>query len=111
MHASWEVHQLIAKGRRFPPGTPVSSANKTDRQNMTQDVESGVKHQSIQSNPSLKVFDLKIEKKNMSILLFGPTLLSKEYYVTYPLLLPPPPLLLLPNPLPPNPPVELPPLL
>ena len=70
MYASWEVRQLLAEGRQFPPGTPVSSANKIDRQNMTQDVESGVKHQSIQSNPYLKVFDFKIETKNMSILIF-----------------------------------------
>ena len=31
MYASWEVRQLLAKCRQFPPGTPVSSANKTDR--------------------------------------------------------------------------------
>ena len=49
MYACWEVRQLLAEGRRFPPGTPVSSANKTDRGDMTYAVENGVKHQSIQS--------------------------------------------------------------
>ena len=44
MYTCWEVRQLLAEGRRFPPGPPVSSANKTD---MTLDVESGAKHQSI----------------------------------------------------------------
>ena len=47
MYGSWEVRQLLAEGGRFPPGTPVSPANKTDRHDMTLDVESGVKHQSI----------------------------------------------------------------
>ena len=49
MYSCWEVRQLLAEGRRFPPGSPVSSANKTDRHDMTLDVESG-KQQSIQSN-------------------------------------------------------------
>ena len=33
----------------------VSSANKTDRQYMTLDVESGVKHQSMHSNPIISL--------------------------------------------------------
>ena len=65
MYASWEVRQLLADGRRFPPGTPVSSANKTVRQNMLK-----VALNTNQPNPYLKVFDLKIETKNMSILIF-----------------------------------------
>ena len=32
MYACWEVRQLLAEGRRF---SPVSSANKTDRHDMT----------------------------------------------------------------------------
>ena len=35
MYACWEVRQLLAEGRRFPPGTPVSSANKIDRHDVT----------------------------------------------------------------------------
>ena len=35
MFICWEVRQLIAEGRRFPPGAPVSSANKTYRHDMT----------------------------------------------------------------------------
>ena len=35
MYACWEVRRLLAEGRRFPPGPPVSSANKTDRHDMT----------------------------------------------------------------------------
>ena len=31
MYACLEVRLLLAEGRRFPPGSPVSSANKTDR--------------------------------------------------------------------------------
>ena len=30
MSAFWEVRQLLAKGRRFPPGLPVSSGDKYD---------------------------------------------------------------------------------
>ena len=64
-YACWEVRQLLAEGRQFPPGTPVSSANKTDRHGMTQDFESGVKHQSIQSNPIFFLLTMKnIEKGN-----------------------------------------------
>ena len=48
MYACWEVRKLLAEGQWFPPGTPVSYADKTDRHNMTQDIESGVKHKSIQ---------------------------------------------------------------
>ena len=39
-----KVCQFPAAGRRFPPVTPVSSANKTDRRDITQyGVESDVK--------------------------------------------------------------------
>ena len=43
-YACWEVRQLLAEGRRFPPGPPPI---KLTRHDMTFDVESGVKHQSI----------------------------------------------------------------
>ena len=46
MYACWEVRQLLAEGRRFPSGSPVSSANETDRHDMTEDVESGIQSQS-----------------------------------------------------------------
>ena len=37
---------LLAAGRWFSPGTPVSSTNKTDRHDVTENiVESGVNHQ------------------------------------------------------------------
>ena len=55
MYACWEVRQLLAESRWFPPGPPVSSANKTDRHGMTLDVEGGVKHQSIKFNSSLQL--------------------------------------------------------
>ena len=35
MQAFWKVRQLLAQGRRFPLGNPVSSANKTDRLDIT----------------------------------------------------------------------------
>ena len=35
MYVCWEVCQLLAEGQRFPPSTPVSSANKIDRHDMT----------------------------------------------------------------------------
>ena len=38
MYVCWEVRQLLAEGRRFPP--PI----KLTRHDMTLDVESGVKH-------------------------------------------------------------------
>ena len=49
-----EVVLLHTVGRRFSPGTPVSSAIKTDHTDMTSDCESGVKAQSINTliNPS-----------------------------------------------------------
>jgi hypothetical protein len=31
-----KVYQLLATGRWFSPGTPVSSTNKTDRQDITE---------------------------------------------------------------------------
>jgi hypothetical protein len=40
-----KVYQLLATGRWFPPGTPVSSTNKTDRHDTTEILlKSGVKH-------------------------------------------------------------------
>ena len=35
MYACWEIRQLLAEGWRFPFGTPVSTAIKTDRHDMT----------------------------------------------------------------------------
>ena len=37
-----KVYQLLARGRRFSPGTPASSTTKTGRHDIA---ESGVKHQ------------------------------------------------------------------
>ena len=52
-----KVCQFPAAGRRFPPGTPVSSANKTDRHVITQySVESDVKKPIKQTKT---IFDLK----------------------------------------------------
>ena len=41
-----KVCQWLAAGQWFSLGTPVSSTNKTDRQDITEIVESGVKHHS-----------------------------------------------------------------
>ena len=51
-----KVCQFPAAGRRFPPGTPVSSANKTDRHDITQyGVESDAKpHQTNKQHNILK---------------------------------------------------------
>jgi hypothetical protein len=52
-----KVWQWLATGQWFSLGTPVSSANKTDRHDITESVESGVKHHkpyfqiSIRSKP------------------------------------------------------------
>ena len=46
-----DVRQLLAESRQFPPGILVSPNSTTDRHDMTMDVKSGVKHQTIKSNP------------------------------------------------------------
>ena len=50
MFVCLEVCKLLAAGRRFPPGTPIFSASKIDRIDMTSYVGSCVKPQYIQSN-------------------------------------------------------------
>ena len=39
MYACWEERLLLAEGQRFSPGTLVSSTNKIDFYDMTEDVE------------------------------------------------------------------------
>jgi hypothetical protein len=39
----------------FSPGTPVSSINKTDRHDITEIIESGVKHHILNHNPVLNL--------------------------------------------------------
>jgi hypothetical protein len=45
--ASDKTYQLLAHGRWFSPGTPTSSTTKTGRHDITEIVESDVKHHTL----------------------------------------------------------------
>jgi hypothetical protein len=46
------IHFVLLSSRCFSTGSPVSSTNKTDRRDITENIgESGVKHHNTNSNP------------------------------------------------------------
>ena len=62
--ASDKVYQSLAHGRRFSPGTPASSTNKTDRHDIAEILMKVVlKHQKFITNQNLKIVK-RVEQEN-----------------------------------------------
>ena len=60
MFACWEVRQLLTKGRQFPRGTPVSSANKTDCLDMTRfEWSNSSRNRGIAEKERMEIFTMR----------------------------------------------------